>query len=270
MRLSHICPTKFISEFGSQSDFILALSHLIDSDEVNEYEKQIKMTGLQIILDNGLFENHVPEEADSLIGKAMSIGATHFFAPDKLYDTKGTAEELEKACVRLARYRDRYFARVPRIAAVVQADNPADYLNQLEEFNNHPEIDLIGLSILSVPKSFEALTGESNITSNRIELLKIMKELSDTKGIKWKNCHLLGLGDSYADVIYAKENCPWVVSNDTSCCFQSGLFEKKLNENLEVPGGKVKEKVEFDLKDISKEQSTFIQDNIDQVKLILK
>ena len=39
MKMSFISPTKYIKEFQSQGDFILALSHLIDHDKENDYEK---------------------------------------------------------------------------------------------------------------------------------------------------------------------------------------------------------------------------------------
>lgn len=149
-----------------------------------------------------------------------------------------------------------------KIAAVVQADNVADYMQQLLQFNEIPEVDLIGISILSVPKSFGL-----PIVESRIELMKKMINLAD-QGIVWKDMHLLGLGDSYEDVVFAKNNCPWIKSNDTSCCFQSGLFGVRLTDNLKVPGGKVEEKVVFKQEILTDIQRNDIQFNINQVKKV--
>ena len=73
-----------------------------------------------------------------------------------------------------------------------------------------------------------------------------------------------------SDVIFAKENCPFVVSNDTSSCFQNGLYGRSIvGDRLIIEGGKVKEKVDFDLKEITKEQEEKIQANINQVKKVI-
>lgn len=199
MRLAFITPTAFVEKFGSQGDFTLALSHLMDLKEVNEYEKAITKVGLPILCDNGLFENHVPESLETLIKKAERIGATHFFAPDILYSSEGTQLELDKAILAAEK-------SPVKVAAVVQASNVQDYMSQLLDFNNNPKVDLIGLSILSIPKSFREVTGTDDISTNRIALLKSMKKMADG-GVKWKNCHMLGLGNDYADVIFATKYC---------------------------------------------------------------
>lgn len=268
MKLSFITPTKYIKKYGSQSDFILALSHLIDIDEENEYEEAITSVNLPILCDNGLFENSVPESLETLITKALKIGAHTFFAPDKLFDAKGTQKELDKTIKHLSNPAFR-FEKI-KIGAVVQADNAQDYIKQLLDFNNNPKVELIGLSILSIPKSFYDELGRYDITESRVLLLQKMKSMELHDGVKWKNCHLLGLGNSFDDVIYANEFCPFVVSNDTSCCFQSGLFGKYLTDELEVPGGKVKEKVNFELNTLTREQKDTIQYNIHKCKEVIQ
>ncbi len=273
MRISHIVPTAFVPEFGIQGDFILALSHLIELDRETDYEKAIKATGLEIILDNGLFENSVPESLETLVQKALKVGASTFFAPDVLFDTEKTQESLEQTIILLEQMKNdpKYrFEKGLKIGAVVQADNEADYLKQLVDFNNNPNVDLIGLSILSVPKSFKGSEEIRDITASRVSLLMRMKEMEKTHGIVWKNCHLLGLGSSFEDVLHAIEFCPFVVSNDTSCCFQNGLRAKLLDHKLRVGGGKTPEKVEFDLKELPVGAHHWIQHNINQVKNLIK
>lgn len=262
MKLAHIVPTKSIKKFGSQGDITLALAHLLDN-QPNDYEKAIIDAKLPILLDNGLFENLKPEGIDSLITKARRIGAYGFFAPDHLYNAKKTLRALETT-IDVAKQLNWRFEKTG-IAVVIQADNEKDYLELYDRVQSIPEVILIGLSILSIPKCFQKPTDQSTITDSRIRLLKKLLE----RGNNNKQCHLLGLGDSYQDVLFAKQNCPFVVSNDTSCCFQSGLFGKRLIDsidNLEVPGGKVKPKVDFELTKISRRQSADIQFNIDQVK----
>lgn len=263
LELSFITPTSQIKEFGSQSDFILALSHLIDLEKENDYEKAIKETGLEILCDNGLFENHVPEPIDSLLDKAIRIRAFGFFAPDHLYNPIKTKQEIDKAyevmCKRglVEGYKNYVYGNKIKLFAVVQADNKEDWLKQYVEFCEDERIDGIGWSILSIPKAWNL-----PVTEARIECMKEVLKLD----VEHKRGHLLGIGNGYADVLFAKKYCPFIKSNDSSCAFQSGLFEKRLNEELEVPGGKIKEKVDFNLKEITKNQRENIQYNINIIK----
>lgn len=269
MKLSFITPIRYIKDFGSQSDFILALSHLIDLSKTNAYEANIVATGLPIILDNGLFENHKPESVDKVIMKAVKIGAQYFFAPDELYNPIETNKGLEQAVNAQKQVLAQTGKRI-KIGAVVQADNEKDYIDQLLDFNSNENVELIGLSILSIPKSFEKQLGKYDVTESRIVLLEEMIRLATEEGIKWKPCHMLGLGDSFEDVIFAKQNCPWVISNDTSSVFQTTLFGKTYDDNLRVVGGKVQEKVNFDLEYQGGDFVLRLQKNIDLIKLKCK
>lgn len=259
MKLAFIVPSDYIQEFGSQGDFTLALAHLINLKDKTRYEKAITTVGLPIVLDNGLFENHEPEPVESLMLKALKINADLFFAPDHLYKREETMQALKDT---IQKRNDLRFDC--KIGAVVQADNVEDYIGQLLEFNNMSEVELIGLSILSIPKSFNL-----PIVESRIRLMERMIELQK-EGVVWKNMHLLGLGDSYKDVMFAAEHCPWIISNDTSCCFQSGIFYKKLTDELEVPGGKIERKVDFDQQLMFDEQRENVEYNINKVKKVIK
>lgn len=254
MKMSFISPTKYIKEFQSQGDFILALSHLIDHDKENDYEKAIKETKLPILLDNGAFENSHPEGIDSLIRKARKIKAEKFFAPDHLFNSKATKDAVNITIDILKTLQQRKHFKV---GAVVQADNPKDWIDQYVDFTENSEIDFIGLSILSIPKSW----GKS-ITESRIECFKELIKLN----IEHKSCHMLGLGENYEDIKFAIKNCPWIESNDTSSCFMTGLNKIKYDKDLIIPGGKIKEKMNFNLSKLTQKQKECIQYNIDLVK----
>lgn len=266
MKLAFITPTKFIPKFGNQGDFHLALSHLIDPEVPNEYETNLMASGLPIILDNGTFENGVPEEGETLYKKAFRLKATHVFAPDYLFDREKTQHALHE----FIRIREKFIDenpgadRYPKIAAVCQADTLFDYLEFYSELEDTPEVDLIGISIITVPK----IMGGGPIDETRYQLLTVMAKAEPSK-----NAHLLGLGDSYKDVLFAAKHCPWIVSNDTSSCFQNGLYDRPIEgRDLRVKGGKVEHKVDFDLPQgalLSGEDSV-IQNNIDTVKYAFK
>lgn len=259
MKLSFITPTAYIKEYGSQGDFMLALAHLIDLEKENEYEKAIKATKLPIMLDNSCFEKNSAEPIDSLIEKALKIKAEVFFAPDVMFKTKETKEELIRAIKKVKEKK----ANV-KIGAIVQADNKKDFIEQLLDFNSMKEVSLIGIPIHPSAKSFNL-----PITEARIELMKIMLRM-EKEGVTWKEMHLLGLGDSYKDVMFAKDNCPWVVSNDSSSAFQTGLANYAYSADLEVVQGKVKEKVDFDLTGVYKGSLDDVDYNIKKIKNLIQ
>lgn len=275
MKLAFITPLNWIEQFGNQGDFHLVLSHLLNRDIENEYEKKMKESGKNLVLDNGTFENGKPEGIDSLLNKALRIKAKVFFAPDYLYNAKLTREAFEntKYIMKKQKALDKI-----KIGVVIQASTQEEWLEEYKYFCDQPEVGLIGLSILAIPRCFGSWNTKKHakneeyslkieeITPSRLKCLESLKNMQ----IKHKFCHLLGQGSNQSDLIYAKENCPWIISNDSSCCFQSGLFGKRLTKNLEVPEGKIKEKVDFNLKELTKQQQKDIQYNIDICKRILQ
>lgn len=274
MRLAFISPTRYIPVFGILGDFQLALAHLLDDNAVNEYEQALLSTGQQIVLDNSLFENHKPEGIDSLIRKALRIQATHFFAPDYLYDAKKTLDAAKNA-IYIAK-KLNVLDKV-KVAAVVQASTEQEFFWLYDEYLKIPEIDLIGLSILAIPRCFGSFNktsrksdvyslNEREITSSRIDCLKALLK----RGGNTKSCHLLGLGDSYADVIYAARECPFVVSNDTSSAIWNGFMGKNINPDGSVEGGKTSVKVDFSLDQADSEQLNRALENIKLVKNLCK
>ncbi len=259
MKLSFITPTAYIKKYGSQGDFILALAHLIDLEKENEYEKIIKRTKLPIMLDNSCFEKDSAESIDTLIKKAVRVKAEVFFSPDVMFDSVKTKKELKKTIKRVKEQKIKI-----KIGAIVQADNKKDYIKQLLEFNSMKGVSLIGLPIKPSSRSFGL-----PITESRIKLMKIMLK-KEEEGVKWKNIHLLGLGDSYKDVIFATKYCPWVVSNDSSSAFQTGLYNCSYDAELEVVQGKVSQKVDFDLKEVYQGLLDDIGYHIKKIKNIIQ
>ncbi len=264
LKLSFITPTPYIREYGVQSDFHLGLSHLIDLHSSNEYERALLDTNLPIVLDNGLFENHFPEGIDSLFTKANRIKASIVFAPDYLYDKEKTIQGF-KNFLHIMCNRKLNIG----LGVVIQANNKKDYLEFYDLLQDIPEVKLIGLSILAIPRCFGSFKGKDKdythndreITSSRIECLKeLMKRRSE------KPCHLLGLGDGLQDVIFASKNCPFVVSHDSSSAYWNAIQGKKILDDGSIEGGKTEIKVNFNFNSATKEQLELVQYNINKYK----
>ena len=263
MQISLIAPTNLIEEYGNQGDFHLTLAHLLD-DEENEYERKIKESELPIYLDNGLFENGTSVPLDELMEKATRLSAKYVFAPDVLLNREGTEANIDEAHKALEKANKKAGTHV-KLAAVVQADNEVDYIESFLKMNNDERVSLIGLSILSVPKSFEEVIGVHNISESRLLLLDRLNFYNKAKG-PIKDCHLLGAGSSYVEVSYASRNCPFVISHDSSSAIWNGVQGHEIKEDLTVNKGKTKVHVDFNFsEELSEEQKTLIQSNIDRV-----
>ena len=269
IKVSFIAPTTLIPTYGSQGDFHLALAHLLGpiNEAPNEYEQAVVSSRLPIFLDNGLFENKESIPVRELIEKAIHLDAEFVFAPDVLFDRAGTEANIQEAYEILQEFKKDFPESKTKLAAVVQANNPDDYLASYLMMAEDPRIDLIGLSILSVPESFKEISGTDDITINRIICLKRINKLP-----VHKSSHLLGLGGSYEDVAFANEHCPFVVSHDSSSCVWGGVMGKLLDEKtLKVIGGKSKEAVRFDYEEtLTQKQEESIQSNIDVVRRITR
>lgn len=263
MKHCFITPTEFINDpkIGGKSDFMLVLSHLLDKDCTNKYAEEVikfRESWKKLYLDNGLFENHEPEPAKHLLKKAELIWAEYVFAPDFLYDREKTEIEF----MNFVALKEKMDVDV-KVAFVVQASHPLDYINSYKWAEDNPKVDMIGISILSVPKSFQSITQSDEITLNRIVCIKILEDLVHPK----KDAHLLGLGSSLGDIIVGNKY-NYIKSNDTSSAFQAWFYDKYYYQDHNepypavFPGGKPRQKVDFDLEQITTKQRKLIEKNI--------
>lgn len=261
IKLAFIAPTSLIKEYGSKGDIQLMLSHLLEKEDMNAYELRSRECGQSIYLDNGLFENGVAEDSDVVLAKARELGAEYAFAPDVIYNREETEQFVVET---IERFKQKDIPNL-KLAAIVQADNPEDFIASYKTLVDLDAVSLIGLSILSIPKSFYGITGTDDPSENRLYCLQQLLKLD-----KHKDTHLLGAGNHYRDVQFANEHCPWVVSHDSSSAIWNGIQGKKISlHDLEVEGGKTKVPVDFNWdQELTTEQKENIEHNIALVRTI--
>lgn len=252
-----------MNTFAIQGDLFLALAHLIDDDGKNEYarfHRRMSEEGRRVILDNGLFEG-AQVSTESLLQRARVIKASVVCAPDSLYDSAGTIKRF-KEFIRAK----QEVGLVSEVMGIPQANNPDDWWECWRFMELSKECDIIGLSILSIPQSFK-VTSPFPITGSRLYLLKQLYFYQDILGRQFKPCHLLGLGESYADIICANQYLPkQVLSNDSSSAFVHGMHGVRYDKNGHWTGGKISEKLDFSLEKVDNE--SIIQQNINIAKNI--
>lgn len=253
MRLAFITPTAYLDIYSRAGDIYLALAHLIDDDGSNEYarfHRREAAKGRRVILDNGLFEG-AQVNTDSLLRRARAINASVVCAPDVLYDSEGTIKKFKQFI------RDKQdFGLQCDVMGIPQADNPTDWWTCFRFMDLSPDCQLIGLSILSVPQSFEHVAQTEHpherefhrITDSRVYLLRQLSSYEKLLGRRSTKCHMLGLGEHYGDILYATNTLAETVdSNDSSSVFVHGLHNVRYTRLGDIPGGKILEKLNFDL-----------------------
>jgi len=255
MKISHIVPTKLIEK--NSGEFVMALANYLNRDEVNDYEEAITEASLPIVLDNGAFETGTADGVDDLIIKAKRLKPAYVFAPDTLFD----AEQTKKGFETFEYVKEKQGVKF-LTAVVIQADNLEDYLKEFQKYNADPRVSVIGLSYLAIsysmkyestkdiPKTKKMIAkypfdvfSDPDYTEDRI---KMLKEINNLNLGKIKPVHLLGLGKSYEDILFAKENCGYCLYNDTSTCYMAAKEGLTLTKDFGVPGGKIKEKINID------------------------
>lgn len=253
MQLAFITPTAYLDTYSSLGHIYLALAHLVDDNGTNDYARFYRRKaaeGHRVILDNGLFEG-AQVDTDALLRRARSIDASVVCAPDVLYNAEGTVKEFKQFI------RDKQdFGLQCKVMGIPQADNPVDWWNCFRFMDMSQDCELVGLSILSVPQSFEHVAQAehpdgrhfSRITDSRMYLLRQLSSYEKLLGRRATECHILGLGEHYGDILYATAQLKdTVVSCDSSSAFVHGMRNVRYTRLGDIPGGKILEKLDFDL-----------------------
>lgn len=259
MKLAFIAPTAYLEKYSTQGDFYLALAHLLGDAEYLNFHLEEKAKGKIVYLDNGLFEG-AQVTPDELINHVARLGPDVVCAPDVLYNSKATIKAF-KSFIKLKQEA----GLVCKVMGIPQADNPHDWWDCFQFFDTCKDCDMIGLSILSIPKSFSG-----SITESRRHVIKQLFIHSHMSGRRLTPMHLLGLGEGYGDMQTANCMLPReILSNDSSSAFVHGCYDVVYNKDGTIPGGKIKAKLDFDLKVAGDTQTeNLIQQNINIAKKI--
>lgn len=144
-----IAPTAYLS-LTTKSKTHLVLAHIVDKDELyaNFYLQRAKL-GDQIIMDNGAFELGCSYDPDKLFGLAEKCGAHAIVLPD--YPFRPIKETIAAAKIYAPIFKEAGFQTF-----FVPQSEKGDFHDV--EFGyrwaaDHPDIDIIGMSILTFPNA---------------------------------------------------------------------------------------------------------------------
>lgn len=226
IKVAIISPIKYIKfcEFG---DIHMALTPFITGDFTSDKYINFYHTSRKYkILDNGIFEMEnagVGCDFSRILKAAEIIKANEIILSDYLYDSMKTIDTAYK-CIDILDKKallGRY-----SLHAVPQGESLEDWIRCFDEIMQIKEINVIGISKLSVPKCFGNFQGKSgSIAKSRIKSVKhilktgkykIKESCIQKNGGTPKKIHLLGGDNWVAYELNIQKRYPFIRSIDTS------------------------------------------------------
>lgn len=232
MKLSIITPEGNLEDFAPLGDMHLLIANFIEPK--SKYTKFYKERNEYIILDTGAFETGVSMPTEELIKRAVLVQADEVASPDVVYNWK---ETYHNAIDFVDATADYTFRRM----AIPQASNIKDWFRCLEHLMGIDGVDVIGLSILSIPQCFKKETGVDTIMENRL----LCTQMMEREGLFFDEYeyHLLGLGNPL-ELMYQKQ-IKHIRSCDTSGPVVHGMHGVRYDPYLGLIQPKIKEKLDF-------------------------
>ena len=191
MKLASIVPQNFL-ELTEQSDFHMALAHLIGAEGYETYTNFFKnrREGSFCILDNGVIEGN-PMPIDIIIDKALLIKADEIVLPDAYKNAAQTIEMVDNAIKALIeRFGEHGWPF--KLMAVPQGESEEIWLECAKVL-----IDKYGAYIdtIGIPKHL------IDTTSSRDARLYAISNLSDIVDLEGFEIHLLGCWKTPLEVL---------------------------------------------------------------------
>lgn len=233
--ICYITSTPHLESHASLGQRQLSLAHKILSDEkyCEYYSKQLNYT----IMDNSAFEF---EQEGRGVPQDMVLSAAQMSLPDEicaidiLFNGADTVDSVRDFC-KFVNKKDQSLYERTKFMAIPQGRTQVEWLDCYEELVRMDNIDVIGLSKLSVPESFQGNHIESgNCTKGRIKCIDFLIEHDMTPDKFGKETHLLGSDNAGINELtyYYSMGYDWIRSNDTSMPFVYGYTGNKIENRL--------------------------------------
>jgi len=249
-----ITPTAYLTQYAAQSSMHLVLAHIVDTDDT--YAEFYRNRSEFKIMDNGAFELGQSYDPEKLIDLGHKCGADAIVLPDYPFQASSVTIEAAKKYlpkIEMAGFKTMY---VPQS----EKGDVDDWIHGYEWGAWHPDIDIIGMSILALPNAIPGI----HIGYARVVMTQT---LIDTHAFRFdKYHHYLGLNSGPALEIPSLINMGALDSCDSSGPVWAGICGHEYSENTDsfMPIKKLKKHVDFNypmVNDINTHR--IIQRNID-------
>lgn len=277
IKICVISPVSHLVEFSHLGEMDMSLTHLIlEDDKYAGYYKAQSDNGRYVLLDNSAFELEQQGKGldpDPVLDAAERTQPSEVIATDVLFDGRQTVEST-KNFIRTMRARDllgKY-----KVMAVAQGSSREEWFECLDQLLKIQEVDVIGLSKLSVPISFLGeKESNGNVAVSRTQCTqeietRILASAFDESRNQYRRLatgevqvHLLGADNWCCWEMEQQARYPWIRSNDSSCAVWYGAHQKQFDSE-----GKIEQIIlqKPDLENHKEETAQILDQNSDTIR----
>lgn len=282
IKFCHISPTHFLKEFTSTNNAHLLLAHLVEEDPIYaDYYANLE-DGKVKILDNSAFEMYkrgMPMyDSSKLIEMAKKCKADIVVLSD--YPKQHWETTVDAAKELIPRFKDAGFGTF-----FVPQGELSDLQGVTLSFEwalNNPEIDLIGVSILTCPTAFgvEEMKYGSPSENKGFKLQRFLSRwkmfrhleinnLLNEKAIK--RFHCLGMTDGPNEIQLLEQYSRYIFSWDSSAAVWAGLNHVEFDSSPSgLLYGKVDSEVDFNYKHEVPSALKIVRSNIEYINKLCR
>ena len=250
MKIAFITGMNYL-DLMKEGDIAFALAHqvLINKEYANYFinSKQYK------IIDNGAAELGKSIEPEELLRAARMINADEIWCPDKLYDKKETLNLTKNFLTKMTEEDNKRF----KLVGLAQGRTMSEWIDCYEQMLEMPEISVMAISKYSV-ECFREICGNDDFSVCREACVMYL----DSNDLIKKPLHLAGANCRWINEIKFMKKFPFVRSTDSNIPFKLGVMGLKIDECEEEPN----ERLNHDIKNLTKEQLNLIKYNINKIK----
>jgi len=218
-----ITPTAYLDLYAVQSRTHLVLAHLVDTDdEYAAFYATMSSYGDRLIMDNGAFELGESYAPDKLIQLGHKCGADAIVLPD--YPGQPAEKTIVAAEALIPQVLDAGFETffVPQS----KVGDLEDFLAAYAWAADHPDINIIGMSILGIPNALPHVPAAyARVVMTHIIIERML-------GLADKHHHYLGLNAGPNVEIPALLKLEALDTCDSSNPVWCGINGIKYNETL--------------------------------------
>ena len=248
----HITPTPYLDLFASGRSHHLVLAHLVEEDEdyANWYANMPRDENTIVIMDNSAFEMYKQGKpmyhSSKLIQMGHKVKANYIVMSD--YPGEPARKTVEAAMELAPQLKAHGFGTffVPQ----AEIGNIQGVLDAFEWAATAPEVDYIGVSILTAPNMFGVEKG--NKLQRFMSRWKLMRLLED-RGIleqiseNGKKIHFLGMVDGPNEIGLVSRWINYIETWDSSAAVWAGMCDIEFDDSpTGLIDGKNEIEVDFD------------------------
>lgn len=249
---AHITPTPYLDLFAAGRPFHLVLAHLVEEDEdyANWYANMPRDENTIVIMDNSAFEMYKQGKpmyhSSKLIQMGHKVKANYIVMSD--YPGEPARKTVEAAMELAPQLKAHGFGTffVPQ----AEIGNIQGVLDAFEWAATAPEVDYIGVSILTAPNMFGVEKG--NKLQRFMSRWKLMRLLED-RGIleqiseNGKMIHFLGMVDGPNEIGLVSRWLDYIDTWDSSAAVWAGMCDIEFDDSpTGLIDGKNEIEVDFD------------------------